>query len=234
MDPHTLGLSWTGTVSALHLPSSSRHPSSFRVAIALSDSVPFLERFLIGVVKHARAAGWTFVRMPELMESSLAWVRDWDGDGVLAAIREKPTGPPLEIPVVNVVDYHQELSFPLVSIDHRAVGRLAARHLRERAFTDLAFYGFADRAYSVLRREGFCEALAEEGLKPQILEAKARGPRAWLVHQRLLQRWIQRLPSPVGVFACSDERAVEILEICRRIGRRVPEDLAIVMVANAA
>ena len=219
-------------MAAERVPSSrSRRPSSFRVAIALPHSIPFVERLLVGVAGHARAAGWSFVRLPERIDTSLDWLQGWDGDGVLAAVetqRDENIARHLPIPVVNIVASLADQTLPLVTMDHQAVGRLAAKHLRERSFTSLAFYGVVDRPYSRLRCQGFTAALADEGLTPRVLEAQTRSPRAWQVHQRLLERWVADLPTSTGVFACTDERAVEILEVCRRLGRRVPEDLAVI------
>ena len=216
-------------------PRRRRKDAAFRVALAIPHAIPFLERLLIGVAQHARASAWTFVRMPERIDPSLDWLQDWDGDGVLVAAqtpRDLTVARSLAMPVVNLMSHLPDDSLPLVAMDHRAIGRMAARHLRERSFTNLAFYGVRKRFYSDERREGFCETLADEGLVPHLLEADAQSPRAWIKHQQHLERWLRDLPTPVGLFACTDERAVEVLEVCRRLGRKVPQDIAVIGVDN--
>ena len=201
-----------------------------RVAIAVPHGVPFFERFLLGMAEHARAADWTFMRMPERMDTSLDWLRGWDGDAALVTAQspaDVTVARSLTMPVVNLAGHQPNDGLPYVGLDHVAVGRLAARHLRERSFTNLAFYGVAGRRYSDLRRAGFVTELGLDGLTPAVLEADAASPQAWMDHQGRLEAWIRGLPAPVGLFACTDERAVEVLEVCRRLGRRVPQDVAV-------
>jgi LacI family transcriptional regulator len=47
-----------------------------------------------------------------------------------------------------------------------------------------------------------------------------------------VQRWVQRLPKPVGIFASTDIWGVQLAEVCRQTGLRVPEDVALVGVDN--
>ena len=203
----------------------------FKVALAVPHGVPFLERLQVGVARHARAAGWTFVRMPgQLDQFSLDWLKEWRGDGALVAAlspRNLDLIRRLNIPVVNLVSNSDDDGIPAVSIDHQAVGRLAARCLRSRGFINLAYYGEKGTYSSQQRKLGFIAALAEDGLKPEIVEANAYSARALMPHQRRLERWLTSLPPRTGVFAWNDVLGVEVLQTCQRLGLAVPEHLAV-------
>ena len=203
----------------------------FRVALAVPHGVPFLERLQVGVAQHARAAGWTFVRMPgNLDEFSLDWLHEWRGDGALVAAlspKNLTLVRRLTIPVVNLVSNSDDDGIPAVSIDHQAVGRLAARTLRSRGFVHLAYYGQQNTFSSQLRKLGFIAALAEDGLHPQIFEANTYSPRTLLTHQRRLEHWLSSLPAQTGVFTWNDMMGVEVLQTCQRLGLAVPEHLAV-------
>ena len=44
--------------------------------------------------------------------------------------------------------------------------------------------------------------------------------------------WLRTLPTPVGLMACYDARASHVLEGCRELGLRVPDDVALIGVDN--
>jgi LacI family transcriptional regulator len=64
--------------------------------------------------------------------------------------------------------------------------------------------------------------------------ARRRGDRAaaWAIEQRELAAWVRSLPKPAGVFCCYDIRGRQILEACRSINLRVPDDVAVIGVDN--
>jgi LacI family transcriptional regulator len=45
-------------------------------------------------------------------------------------------------------------------------------------------------------------------------------------------RWIEELPKPVGLMACNDIRAQQVLTTCRTIGVAVPDEVAVLGVDN--
>ena len=47
-----------------------------------------------------------------------------------------------------------------------------------------------------------------------------------------MRRWLTGLPRPVGILASHDPQAVELSELCRHSGLRVPEEVALVGVDN--
>ena len=142
----------------------------------------------------------------------------------------------LRRPLVNVAGVLADLPFPRVGVDHRQVGELAARHLRERGFRHFAFVGHPHHFYSTEREAGFRQVLAPGGHSlASYYERPARSFRhrgRLLVLNEGLQRWLQALPKPVGVFACHDVFALQVVEACRLTGLRVPDEVAIIGVDN--
>jgi LacI family transcriptional regulator len=47
-----------------------------------------------------------------------------------------------------------------------------------------------------------------------------------------MTRWIESLPRPVGIMACYDIRAQQLLDICRELNIAVPEEIAVIGVDN--
>src|SRR5262245_26138206 len=139
-------------------------------------------------------------------------------------------------PLVNTASVLPDLPFPRVGVDHRQVGRLAFTHLCERGFRHFGFVGHPRHFYSTEREAGFRQALAPAGHPLDCYyERPARSyqhrGRLLVVNERL-QSWLRELPKPVGVFACHDVWALQVVEACRLTGLRVPEDLAVVGVDN--
>jgi LacI family transcriptional regulator len=93
----------------------------------------------------------------------------------------------------------------------------------------MAFGGFAGHWYSDMRQRGFVERLAAEGIHCHIFVPNSRDTRDDF--KQLIQ-WLKRLPKPVGIMACNDIRGRHIVEQCRQLSLRVPEDVTVLGVDN--
>src|SRR5262245_40552707 len=139
-------------------------------------------------------------------------------------------------PLVNVGGVLPDLSFPQVIVNHQEVGQLAALHLRERVFHHFGFVGHPHHFYSTERAAGFRQAL--DPSRPSLACYHERPARSYRQRARLLvlneglHRWLRGLPKPVGIFACHDVWALQVVEACRLTGLRVPDDVAVVGVDN--
>ena len=60
---------------------------------------------------------------------------------------------------------------------------------------------------------------------------RPREQRGWTTEAEVAQ-WIEQLPKPVGVMACNDIRAQQVLMACRVIGVGVPDEVAVLGVDN--
>lgn len=43
-----------------------------------------------------------------------------------------------------------------------------------------------------------------------------------------ITRWLSKLPRPVGIMSCYDIRGQQVLDACRKLGLRVPDEVAVV------
>ncbi len=55
---------------------------------------------------------------------------------------------------------------------------------------------------------------------------------SWNRELSAIVRWIGELPKPLAIMACTDDRGLQVLEACRQMGVAVPEEVAVIGVAN--
>lgn len=214
----------------------SRRP---RVALAIPQGHPFVERVLGGIIAHAQErGGWDFARIGEARAHSSLWLRDWDGDGAFVWIADRAEERALSrlpFPVVNLASRIACRLVPGVSTDHRAIGRLAAEHLAERRFLHCAYVGLAGLWYSQERLAGFRAEVERRGGTCAVhLAAEPRtAAHGWRASSRRLDAWLRRLDRPVGILASSDLQAALVLDACARCRLAVPQEVAVLGVDDA-
>src|SRR4051812_11647039 len=198
------------------------------------------EVFITGVLRYSmeHECNWSYITSPESLAMSVLDLRGWQGDGIIAALNtpaEAACVRHLNAPVVNISGTLPKTPVPRVSLDNGLVGRLAAEHLIERGFETFAFFGLQDVSYSAVRQHAFDATLATRGLRSVALlmppTYRAKGL-PWRDQQRKLVKWLGGLAKPVGLFAVTDYRARQVLDACRQIGLRVPQQVAVIGVDN--
>src|SRR5215475_9603727 len=198
------------------------------------------EVFITGVLRYSleHSCNWSYITSPESLAMSVLDLRGWRGDGIIAALNtpsEAACVKQLDAPVVNISGTLPKTPVPRVSLDNGLVGRLAAEHLMERGFDTFAYFGLRDVAYSAVRQDSFHDRLQADGAKCSTLLVsptfRAKGLQ-WRDQQRKLIKWLAGLPKPVGLFAVTDYRARQVLDACRQIGLRVPQEVAVIGVDN--
>ena len=166
------------------------------------------------------------------------WLQNRKWDGVIS--RHTTPGlvqmcAKLRLPLVDLNDTAPFPGVPKIRPDNVALGHLAAEHLLERAFQRFGFTGFSNDGWSCERREGFVEALRLAGKDCDIYDVDYPGDAtpAWATEQITgLAEWIKRLPKPVGIMACFDLRAQQILVAAHENSILVPEEIAVIGVNN--
>jgi LacI family transcriptional regulator len=208
----------------------------FRIAIAIPQGLAFLERVLKGIAGYAKeCGGWTFTRLPDALDPSIAWLKSWSGDGAFAMIGTSADARVARyspFPIVNLSSRLRLPGIPTVSVDHALAGKMAAQHLIERGFRRFGFFGTSSLWYSQLRCRSFCSTVASVG-ECNVLDVQIK-PRAfhWTDDEGELRKWLGALRPPVGIFASTDLRAGMVLDTCRQLGIGVPEQMGVVGVDN--
>ena len=131
------------------------------------------------------------------------------------------------MPVVSM-DRRIAESIPYVTSDNAAGGKLASRRLIEQGCRKLAFFsGKLNLALLPSRRvESFLAESRAAGLESIVVQT-GEDVFDFTQYQALVDQLFREHPDVDGVVA-SDVKAGHVLQACRRLGRRVPEDVKVV------
>lgn len=217
-------------------------PSQRQVAVIVASQKAYHRKILRGIGAYALEVGNWSLYIEEEPLHKLPDLNHWQGDGIIMSfwIRSlaKAACKP-KLPTVGIEGrgpcYDPSWRIPSFGTDDAAIGRLGAQHLIERGFTRLAFCGFPSSPWypwSAERAAGFQQYGKEQGLPCVIHTGRHTTVRKWIDIQHELTVWLESLEKPVGLMAANDARARHVLEACRAIGLRVPEDVAVLGVDN--
>jgi len=207
-----------------------------KVALLFETTNAYARELLIGVGDYILSHGPWSVHFAELgpTERPPPWLAKWDGHGVIVrgenARIARAVGK-LSIPVVDMTPSRLLPKAPWVKSDDSAIARLAANHFLERGFRDFAFCGDSRFSWSNRRAEQYGILIRGAGRECHTYEPVRPASNS---HEEVeaIAAWLNRLPRPVAVFACYDNRGQQVLEACRRAGISVPEDVAVLGVDN--
>ncbi len=213
---------------------------SRRIDIIVLPKPYVVEPLLEGIHQHGQANRWRLVvryawepQLARRLKSSPAdgFITLDDEPSVLRALAATPK-PKIGIRLAKPVK-----GMPSVAPDDRAVGRLAAEHLIAEGYTRFAFLGL-NLDYSLLRRDGFVSALSDRGYtcidnRREMGRPRPRFPRYdELNRPEVIEKWVQSLPFPIAIMACSDEFGSQVIDACDRLGIDVPAKCAVIGADN--
>jgi LacI family transcriptional regulator, galactose operon repressor len=209
------------------------------VALLLETSNAYSRGLLDGVIAYMKQHGQWSVYLPEQERGASPpdWLKTWRGDGIIARIETRAIATAIrrtKLPVVDVSAGRHLPEVPWVETDDKAIARLAAEHLTSRGFRHLAYCGDPSFNWSVWREAEFQTAVRERGADYHVHQSiPLTSPRySWNRDRGQLGRWLNRLPRPIGIMACYDIKAQQLLSVCRAEGLRVPEEIAVIGVDN--
>lgn len=215
-----------------------------KVALLVETARGIGRELLHGVARYSKLHGpWSFFINPGDYKQVVPKIKEWGGDGIIARIADKRIAEAVlsaNVPTIalGLNDEQMEPGNPLaelseISSDPLEVSKLAAEHLLQRQFTEFAYVGCEDRGWSKRRERTYYNYLSSMGYNPYVYrQPRSSQMRTWEREQKLLAKWISELPTPIGLFACDDDRGRQVLEACQVAGLRVPLDIAVVGVDN--
>lgn len=213
---------------------ASRPPSPpYRVQLVIGPELEYFRDVVLGVRRYGfetgrmvfsdRWLGHEMTALPKMVAR--------DGvQGIVAAINSRADEAKLAalgVPVVNVSNAQRAQRVPMVTQDDVVVGRLAAEHLLACGCRSFGFWGQNGASYSEQRRQGFLATLRAAGMPAPAEGGSPQNERDGPARYGRMKRWLGRLGAPAGVFAVLDSYALTAMRAARELGRRVPEDLAV-------
>ncbi|CAE7378456.1 xylR, partial [Symbiodinium sp. CCMP2456] len=145
-----------------------------------------------------------------------------------------------KVPVVMASADLIDSGFVSVYTDVHSVGRLAASHLTEAGFENIAFVGYQKSDGSKRRRDGLADELAKRGIKLKALALKEI-PVDSVEDEREIsdstvekvQQLLDKSPKPLAVVALNDVVAEFIAKVAREMGISIPDELGVLGVGDS-
>jgi LacI family transcriptional regulator len=209
------------------------------VALLIETSNDYARGLLHGIRAYIREhRSWSiYVGEQSRGEAAPMWLKKWSGDGIIArienaAIAEAVLASKLPAIDVSAARYVPELLY--VETDDAEIARLAAEHLLQRGFRHFGYCGDPRFNWSNWRQEHYQQLVAAAGFDCSVYRPSPRRRTAatWEQERAGMATWIRGLPKPVGVMAAYDIRGREVLDVCRQLGVKVPDEVAVIGVDN--
>jgi len=214
-----------------------------RILLTIEDSRAYGRGLLRGIGRYARTHGpWIFQTRPEFYHGGsrtgtrLVDLKRAQIDGVIT--RELKADDmkrilALGVPVIVASHMTLEPDLPSIMTDCDKIGSMAAHHFLDRGFCHFAYCGLEEMFWSRRRATRFSEVLSAAGFDTHFYrQPSAKTDRIWDKEQHRLTQWLDELPKPVAILACTDDRARDLVEACEIAGLSVPESVAILGVDN--
>lgn len=207
-----------------------------RIVLLVETSREFGRQLICGIARYSRFYGpWSFYKEQSGLKSSIPHLTSWKPDGIImrdSLISKELIG--LKIPTIVVQhDLSSPKNLSVIETDSFAIAKMASEHLIEKGLKNLAFCGFDNYEWSNRRKTHFSRFNVNAGFTTHIYcSPENKKIIDWENEQQHVSYWLRQIPKPVGVFACNDDRGQHILEVCKRLGFKVPEDVTVVGVDN--
>lgn len=207
-----------------------------KIVLLIETSREFGRQLLIGIARYSSNNGlWSFYKEQTGLKSSIPRLRSWKPDGIIMR-NSMITKELLAMKVPTIIALHDSTvppNMPVIKTDSFSISKMASEHLISKGYKNFAFCGFDNYEWSNQRKIFFSQFIEESGSKAFLYHSKKKNKtHDWKIEQLQVINWIKSLPKPVGIMACNDDRGQHILEVCKLIGLKVPDDVAVIGVDN--
>lgn len=209
------------------------------VALLIETSNAYARGLLQGVLAYVRRHEPWSLYVPEQERGAAppGWLSRWKGDGIIARIETAAIARGVKktkLPAVDVSAARHSIDIPWVETNDERIVQLAIEHLQERGFERLAYCGDPGFNWSQWRLDHFERIAAAAKLETHVYQSIARNDSkySWNREKKRMAKWIEKIPKPVGVLACYDIKAQQLLDVCRELNVAAPEQMAVLGVDN--
>ncbi|GHC57468.1 XylR family transcriptional regulator [Roseibacillus persicicus] len=216
-----------------------------RIAVLIETSRAYGRGIFHGIADYSRAHGpWSFtVQERDLRGGIPEWIQTWEGDGILCRAFNPELAELLAkapCPVVDLYGRMQHPDIPWLDTNPDGIAKMAVEFYLNAAFTQFAYCGFHGLWFSDQREKAFVALLKKLGFPCSVYEAPANfenqdvATREGLHPQGSdsIREWVSNLPKGTAILACNDVRAQQLTTAAAAVGRKIPDDLAIMGVDN--
>jgi LacI family transcriptional regulator len=212
-----------------------------KVLVLIDSTTEFSRRFLTGLIQYANENGpWIFYRLPSYYKALygeagiVERIKEWGIDAVIAQWEYEGVDflDQLDIPVF--LQSYKNISgrFSRISGDYIGAGVMAAQFFAKRYFKNFAFYGNKNFFWSKARAEGYRREVERIKGNYYYFESELLDSMQWSREHVELDNWLQGLPKPVALFACDDNFALQVSEMCKVNNINIPDELSLLGVDN--
>lgn len=212
-----------------------------KILLLTDFSSGYSRSLLRGIVHYAREhEPWVFFRMPQYYralhgdDGVTKWAERWQADAVIAQLEQISFDKleTLNIPVIIQNCRNRAERMCNITGDYRATGVMAADFFLSRGFTNFGFYGYSHMIWSRERADGFRNRIEAAGFRTSVFNVRNRKSGQWSFDAEAVSSWLRSLPRPTAIFACDDQFASQITEICKLGGIAVPQEVSVLGVDN--
>lgn len=209
------------------------------ITLIYDATLPSDQKVIEGVAAYVHEVGnWSvYIEEFALGKQRIPNVKNWHVDGILANLDDSKVGNDIferKIPLVGFGGgygwYRQGLKIPYFFADNKEIARMAAAHFLERGFRHFAYCGFPPtkvNGWSGERRKAFQEFIQEAGFTCSVFAGRHKTSKNWGALLESLCNWLAPLPKPLALMAANDKRARQVIEACKTLELRVPEQVAV-------
>ena len=214
------------------------------ITLIYDATLPYDLKVIEGVAGYVQeVSNWSvYIEEFALGKQHLPNTKTWHVDGILADLDDPKVSEDvqkMEIPVVGFGGgygwYVPDSNIPYFSVDNKNIAKMGADHFLERGFRNFAYCGYPPtkvNGWSFERAEAFQQYIQRLGFTCSVYTGRQKTSKNWGVLLESICNWLSSLPQPLGLMAATDKRARQVLEACKTLGLRVPEQVAVLGVDN--
>ena len=218
--------------------------SSFKVTVCIDVRHLAAREIITGILRFAARHPEIEIQMRgnHFANDGFAIVSDWRPDGLIidGSWRDPDKRDLIKACSLKAVEFISTLPpkgfrkpHRTVQTDDKALAETAARLFLRHGLTHFAFIGSREqKLWNEARKQAFVETLATNGYTVDVYASPEDALTDWAKERAAMTTWLTNLPKPYGVWASYDQRAMHVLDVCRRTDIAVPDQIQVLGVDN--